>query len=145
MPPRQLSRHRVAQSALVLSLLAAWAMPATAAAAPRLRCQIEQGATSQVLEFAPVADPYSVPAIHINTGFHFKAVVIGDAQRVQYINLYTYYETDRRMLLLHEAKYQAPTIQTDPARDALTGRNYLYSPGRERQFQYGCALLEVNP
>lgn len=139
-------RRRLAtRAALVLGLIAAWTFPATATAQPRLRCQIEQGATSQVLEFAPVADPYSVPAIHINTGFHFKAVVIGDAQRVQYINLYTYYETDRRMLLLHEAKYQAPTIQTDPARDALTGRNFLYSPGREREFRYGCALWEVTP
>ncbi len=120
-------------------------MPATATAAPRLRCHIEQGGTSQVLEFAPVADPYSVPAISINGRFRFKAVVIGDARSVQYINLYTYYQTERRLLLLHEAKYQAPTIQANPARDALTGGNYLYSPGREREFQYGCALLEVSP
>ncbi len=56
MPPVQTRRRRAARSALVLGLLAGWTFPATAPAAPRLHCQVEQGGTSQSLEFAPVAD-----------------------------------------------------------------------------------------
>ena len=129
---------------LVLTLLAA-AFPVIAQAAPRLRCQIDQGGTSQVVEFAPVADPYAVQAIDINGRFRFKAVVIGDERQVEYINLYTYFQTERRLILLHEAKYTAPGIQSGPSLSALTGRNFLYSPGREREFQYGCTLVETNP
>ena len=136
---------RSASAILSLALFAAGACAATAAAGPRLRCQIEQGETSQVLEFAPVADPYDAKAIAINGRFRFQAVVIGDEQRVRYISLYTYYQSDRRLLLLHQAKYLAPEIQPGSSPNMLTGRNYLYSPGREREFRYGCALVEANP
>ena len=84
MPPRRMKPDPAARLTLVLSLLASWTFPITAAAAPRLRCQIERVGTSQVLDFAPAADPYSVPAIPINSRFRFKAVVIGDAQRIQF-------------------------------------------------------------
>ena len=127
--------------ALLLGLLAV-AFGATAE--PRLRCQLEQGGTAQVLDVAPVADPYSVAPVTVSGRFRFKAVVIGDARRIAYINLYTYFQTERRPILLHQAKYIAPTIASDPAA-TLTGRNYLYSPGREREIQYGCTLVEVAP
>jgi hypothetical protein len=48
-------------------------------------------------------------------------------------------------VLLHQATYLAPTVQADLRPDALTGTNTLYSPHMEREFQYGCALLEVTP
>ena len=128
---------------VVLSLLAVWAVQA--AAEPRLRCTLDQGGTSQVIEVAPVTDPYNVEAIDINGRFRFKAVVIGDAQLIQYIKLYTYYQTARRWVLLHEANYLAPRVQPESYGAALTGRHSLYAPGREREFQYGCALVEANP
>jgi hypothetical protein len=128
---------------VVLSLLAVWAFPA--AGGPRLRCTLDQGGTSQVIEVGPVTDPYSVEAIDINGRFRFKAVVIGDAQLIQYIKLYTYYQTARRWVLLHEANYLAPRVQPASSSAALTGRHSLYAPGREREFQYGCALVEANP
>lgn len=133
---------RRARVALMLGLLAA-GVPAAATAAPRLRCHIDQGGTSQVVDFSPVADPYAVQAIEINGRFRFKAVVIGDERQVQYVNLYTYFQTERRLILLHEVKYVAPEVRSDPAPDALTGRHFLYSPGREREFQFACALVEV--
>ncbi len=145
MPTRRIRRSRVPARrvcpAFLLGLLVA---AFSAAADPRLRCRLEQGATAQVLDVAPVADPYSVAPVTINGRFRFKAVVIGDARRIAYINLYTYFQTERRLLLLHQAKYIAPTIASDPAA-TLTGWNYLYSPGREREFQYGCTLVEVAP
>jgi hypothetical protein len=136
---------RRAWSAAVLGLLAAWAVPTMVQAAPRLRCSLNQGGLSQVVEFSPVADPYGVEAIEINGRFRFKAVVIGDARQVEYIGLYSYYQADGRWVLLHEAKYSAPTAAADPTAAALTGQNSLYAPGYEREFQYGCALAEVAP
>lgn len=123
-------------------LLAALAASAEATAAPRLFCHIDQADTSQDLQFGVVSDPYTVPSIAIGERFRFKAVMVGDGARIDYIKLYTYYQVKGRGVLLHEAKYLAPQAQagTDPA--ALTGLVYLYSPSLGRELRYGCALHE---
>ncbi len=126
--------------AFTLSLLAA-----SAPAAPLLRCLIEQGGVTQKLEFAPVADPYSVKAVDIGEHFRFKAVVQGDQRQVESIKLYSYYQTERQPVLLQQVVYQAPVAQIAPTSYALTGLNLLYSPKLERELRYGCALLEVSP
>lgn len=123
-------------------LLLAVAAVAGAQAAPRLRCQLEQGGDSQQIDVAPVADPYQVRALDINGRFLFKAVVVGDDRHVDYISLYTYQQADRRPVLLHEAKYPAPATA---AGQSLTGRQVLYAPGLGREFQYECRLIEVVP
>jgi hypothetical protein len=132
------------RAALACMLAGAGSMP-SAAAAPLLRCQIDQGGSTRMLEFAPVSDPYLVKAQDINGRFRFKAVVIGDAHHVEYIKLYSYSQTRRQPVLLHVAKYMAPVALPPAAFDALTGHQYLYSPQREREMQYGCALIEVAP
>ena len=76
---------------------------------------------------------------------HFKAVVIGDERKVEYIKLYTYYQSKRQAVLLHEAKYLAPALDSGTGSATLTGTNTLYSPSLGREFQYGCALIEVTP
>lgn len=125
-----------------LVLLAALAASAEAAAAPRLHCHIDQADTSQDLQFGVSSDPYTAPSIAIGERFRFKAVMVGDGQRIEYIKLYTYYQARGQSVLLHEAKYLAPQAQagTDPA--ALTGLVYLYSPSLGRELRYGCALRE---
>ena len=133
------------RAAVVLGLLAALSVPTMAQAAPRLRCQLEQGGTTQVHEFAPVADPYGVAAIDINGRFRFKAVMIGDERQIQYIKLYTHYQTARRLIILHEVSYLRPRIPAGTATVELTGRNFLYSPGREREFQFSCSLIGGTP
>ncbi len=133
------------RSAVLLGLLAGWAFSAEVWASPRMRCQLDQGGTSQVLEFAPVAEPYSVKAIDINGHFRFKAVVIGDERQIEYVKLYTYTLAKQRSVLLHEARYLAPAIQPGAATAAFTGQNTLYSPELEREFQYACVLFEAAP
>jgi hypothetical protein len=133
------------QVLLSIAFLAGVLLPSAASAAPRLRCQLSQGGIVQVLDFTPVADPYRVKSVDVRENFRFKAVVVGDEQKVSYIKLYTYYHSKRQPVLLHEARYLTPTGQTDPKPDALTGTNTLYSPNLEREFQYACALLEVAP
>ncbi len=118
-------------------------LPATLLAAPLLRCQIDQGGSTMVRDFSPVADPYQVAALDINGRFRFKAVVIGDAQHIEYIKLYVYSQTKRQPVLLHEAVYLAPVAGADPRSSALTGVNRVYSPQLERELEYGCAIVEA--
>jgi hypothetical protein len=115
----------------------------TLAATPRLRCEVDQGGTTQTIEAALASDPFGVQGIDINGRFRFKAVVVGDADPVDYVALYTWYLGGGRPFLLHEAKYQAPAARPDPAPAALTGQHYLHAPGLERELQHGCDLVEV--
>jgi hypothetical protein len=97
------------------------------------------------MKVAPTADPYSVTALRINH-FRFKAVVIGTASQIDYIKLYTYYETGNRtaddLRLLHEARYLVPQPQSGAGSSSLTGTVYLYEPRLGREFSYDCALRE---
>lgn len=95
------------------------------------------------LQFEPVSDPYVVKAIDINERFRFKAVVVGNEKKVDYIKLYAYYLSAGQAVLLHEVKYLLPVPQSNAVPDALTGQNYVYSPELGREMRYGCALLEV--
>lgn len=140
--PSSLSSPAWPRAAATLVLLATVLGAQGASAAPRLHCHIEQGGTVQDLQFAPVSDPYAVPAIAINNRFRFKAVVIGDAHQVNYIKLYTYYVTKRQPMLLQESKYLAPQVSASEDAAALTGIVNLYSPLLGREIQYGCALRE---
>jgi hypothetical protein len=131
--------------AALIVFIAAALLPATVLASPRLRCQIDHGGESHLFEFAPVVDPYGVKTIDIGKSFRFKAVVIGNEQQIDYINIYAYYRSDRQAVLLHEAKFSAPMTRTSTSLDGLTGTNYIYSPRLGREMKYGCALFEVEP
>jgi hypothetical protein len=142
---RWLHRHRGLPSALPLMAMTLLFLPSAPAASPRLRCEVDQGGKTQTIEVAPVSDPYGAQGIDINGRFRFKAVLVGAADRIDYVALYTWYLDDGRPVLLQEAKYQAPEARPDPPPAALTGRQFLYAPGLERELQYGCALAKVAP
>jgi hypothetical protein len=110
-----------------------------------LRCEIHEGNEVYVADFMPGTDPYNTEAKNINDRFQFKAVVSGNAQHIEYVRIYTYYKEQHQVILLHEVKYTPPFRQSEPSFAALTGVNYLYAPVMERELQYGCALLEVQP
>jgi hypothetical protein len=130
---------------LLFCLLAGVGLCTPTSASPRLRCQLDQGGMSKAVEFQPVADPYGVQSVDIHGRFLFKAVMVGDERRLEYVKLYTYYRTRRKPVLLHEAKYLAPTIPAEAAATSLTGRNHLYSPHLEHEFKYDCTLFEAAP
>jgi plasmid stabilization system protein ParE len=120
-----------------------------AAAAPLLHCHLQQSDTVTEIDVAPTANPYSVAALPVNR-FRFKAVVIGDADKIDYIKLYTYYETGNKsasgakdVRLLHVAKYLAPQPRNGTGPSSLTGTVYLHEPGLGREFSYDCALREA--
>lgn len=114
-------------------------------ASPLLRCQIKQGGKTINLEATPTKDPYTVKAIEINGRFRFKAVVIGSAEQLDYIKLYTYYTPSRQPVLVHQATYLAPIFSTGNGTPSLTGINTVCSPALEREMQYQCTLVEVAP
>jgi hypothetical protein len=116
-----------------------------ASATPLLHCTIEQGGSTQVLEFGPEREPYTAKAIDINGRFRFKAVMVGDARQIEYIKLYTYDFPKRQPVLLHEAKYLAPFAHPNSQPASLTGVNFVYSPRLERELQYECVLQETAP
>jgi hypothetical protein len=118
---------------------------ACASATSLLRCKIEQGGKTQLLEFSPGPDPYAAKAFDINGRFRFKAVVVGDTRQIEYIKIYTYDFPKRQPVLLHEAKYLVPVAGTVARPASLTGVNYIYSPRLERELQYECVLQESAP
>jgi hypothetical protein len=117
--------------------------PAIASGAMILSCKIDQGGVTQSLEFLPATDPYSAKEIDINGRFLFKAVVIGKTDHIDYIKLYTYTQTSRQPLLLHEANYLSPIPSSNDSTQTLTGVNYIYSPDLERELKYSCALQDL--
>jgi hypothetical protein len=141
-PPDAPARHAPALMLLAAGLLAC----GTAAATPRLRCDVEQGGESRRLEFAPSPDPYTQRSVDIGEHFRFKAVVVGGDAAVEYVKLYAYFRTARQPVLLHQTTHLAPLPQREAAGPhTLTGTVDVYSPELGRHMRYGCALLEVQP
>jgi hypothetical protein len=117
--------------------------PVMAQASPQLRCHFEVNAEQFEYSFNPVADPYTVTSVNLADRFRFKAVVLGNDSRVDLINLYVSYQTERQPMLLQHTKFVEPIAQALPKPDALTGRVALYSPFLGKELLYGCALHEV--
>ena len=127
-------------------VLLATGLSSTVFAAPQLlRCEINESGETYIADFLPTSDPYTVVAKNIGEGFRLKVVMLLNEQPIEYIKIYTYYKDPHSMVLLHVAKYLPPFIQNQPFFAALTGVNYVYSPGLERELQYGCALFSVPP
>ena len=109
-----------------------------------LRCELTYAGSTQVLEATAVSDPYLVPSVDIGGRFWFKAVMVGQAARVDYIKLYAYLDTPKQALLLQESVY-LPPFQTGSAPYPLTGRQHLYADVMERELIYSCSLQGVQP
>ena len=125
--------------------LAIWLPSTVFAAPPLLRCEINQGGESYIAEFFPTSDPYTVAAKDIGGRFRLKVVMMQKEQVIEYIKIYTYYQEQSPPVLLHVAKYTPPFRQNQTSFAGLTGVHFIYSPGLERELQYGCALSEVPP
>ena len=113
-------------------------------AAPLLRCDVTYAGSTTVIETHPVADPYPVASVDIGGRFYFKAVMVGDATRVDYIKLYAYLDTPRQPLLVQEASY-LPPFKATPTPYLLTGEQHLFAGPVERELMYRCTLAGVQP
>ena len=129
----------------LMAMLLLAVLPTAVLAAPELRCQFEVNAEHFEHSFTPVSEPYAVQSINLADRFRFKAVVLGNDTRVELVNLYVSYQTERQPMVLQHVKFVAPEAQRQPAPDALTGRVALYSPFLGKELRYGCALHGVAP
>jgi hypothetical protein len=134
-------RHRRAAAA---ALALAATLLACAQAAPLLRCEVTYAGATQVVEARPVEDPYPVPSVDIGGRFRFKAVMVGQGERVDHIALYAYLDTRRQPILVQEAKY-LPPFRTGAAPYPLTGEQHLFAGPVERELIYQCTLEGVAP
>lgn len=115
---------------------------AFAHASPVLRCAVTYAGSTHVIETHALADPYPVASVDIAGRFRFKAVMVGQAERIDYIKLYTYLETPRQPLLIHQATFRPPfTVPSAP--HGLTGEQRVYGGAKERELIYRCTLQEV--
>ena len=117
---------------------------AFAHASPVLRCEVTYAGSTHVIETHALADPYPVASVDIAGRFRFKAVMVGQAERIDYIKLYTYLETPRQPMLIHQATYHSPfTIPSAPK--GFTGEQRVYGGPKEREMIYRCTLQEAAP
>jgi len=114
----------------------------TAVAAPVLRCDVTYAGSTTVIDTRPVPDPYPVASVDIGGRFRFKAIMVGDATRVDYIKLYAYLDTSRQPLLIQEVTY-LPPFKATPKPYPLTGEQHLFAGPVERELIYSCTLAGV--
>ncbi len=129
---------------LVLLVLVTGLLGQPVAANGLLRCAVTYAGSTQIVESAPVADPYVVPSVDIGGRFWFKPVMVGQGSRVDYVKLYAYVDTASQPVLIQEAKYLPPFATALPSA-SLTGEQHLYAGHLERELIYNCALLVVQP
>jgi hypothetical protein len=123
--------------AVGLVLLGFFTTPSQAA---DLHCAIEVNGEVHRHVFRPTTDPYTAQSIDIGERFRFKAVVLGQGDDIELVNIYAYYQTRRQPMLMQHVKHLKPTPRINPATDALTGKVALYSPVLGKELAYQCAL-----
>jgi hypothetical protein len=95
--------------------------------------------------FRPTTNPYRAQSVDIGERFRFKAVLLGQGNDIELVNIYAYYQTRRQPMLMQHVKYLKPTPLNNPEADALTGRVALYSPVLGKELAYQCALHKEAP
>jgi len=129
---------------LCFLFLAGLVLGRAAGATPLLHCDVTYAGSTHVVETTPVADPYPVAQHDIGGRFLFKAVMVGQDSRVDYVKLYAYLDARKQPLMIQEAIY-LPPFQASAAPYALTGTQHLYAGPVERELIYGCTLQGVQP
>lgn len=112
-------------------------------AAPELVCQLRYGSEVQLVRQSVSADPYAAVAQSIVDRFQFKAVVLGEPDRIDHITLTVYdLSVPGAPVTIQQVRYAAP-FNMNPELPALTGWTHLYSSVYGRELRYGCALQEA--
>jgi hypothetical protein len=125
--------------------LAVLACATTPIEAAQLRCHIEVNGETTLYVVEPTQDPYGAQSLDIAERFRFKAVVLGQGDEIELVNIYVYYQTRRQPMVLQHAKHLKPLALQSPDSGALTGRVALYSPVLGKELAYQCALHKEAP
>jgi hypothetical protein len=109
---------------------------------PKLRCEVTYAGTTQSIITPLSANPYEAPMTDVYGRFHFKAVMAGTRNKIDYIKLYAYFQGEDKDYPLHQASY-LPPFRVTKKEVALTPHNYIYGKDMERELQYQCYLSGV--
>lgn len=104
-----------------------------------LRCYVTYAGQTQIITTSMQASPYETRAEDIQGRFRFKPVMVGAAQRIDYIKLYAYFQSRTGDVLIHQASYQPPFL-LQPQEFFFTPENRLYAGPLERELEYRCSL-----
>jgi hypothetical protein len=112
-------------------------------AAPLLRCTASYYGVPVTIDARITADPYDVPSVDIDGRFRFKAVMVGEKNKIEYIKLYAYFQAETRDIPIHQTTYLPPfKLSSKPI--PLTPLNHLYAGDYERELQYQCTLQNTS-
>ena len=121
-------------------------LTATAQANVHLQCAVTYAGVTQTVSAEPVQDPYRVAAVDVRNRFRFKAVLVGESERVDRVNLYVYQNSPQQPVMVQQAKYLPPFAwPPDGSPLLLTGQQHLYAGPLERELIYSCMLVRGRP
>jgi hypothetical protein len=109
-------------------------------AGPELVCELRYGSETRVLRHSAAADPYAYAAETFEGRFRFKAVVLGDAEKVEHVTLTVYDLTGSGAPKISQQLRLEPPFNLQAELPALTGWSHVYSSVLGRELRYGCAL-----
>ena len=111
-----------------------------------LQCALTYAGVTQTVLAEPVQDPYRVAAVDVRNRFRFKAVLVGEGERVDRVNLYVYQNSAQQPVMVQHAKYLPPWLwPADGSPLLLTGEQHVYAGPLERELMYSCMLVRGRP
>lgn len=126
-------KHLLPLCALALPLAHAATSP------PELRCEVTYAGSTQTVRATPVSNPYDVPSEDVQGRFRFKAVMLGSNTQVEAIKLYTYLETRRQPVLVHQVTHLPPWPRSEKP-TPFGGHHFVYAGPVERELQFACTV-----
>lgn len=117
-------------------------LPVWTQAAPLLRCYLSYAGQTQLISSRLQTDPYLIQSEDIQGRFRFKAVMIGNHDKPDYIKLYAYFQGSGGDVLVHQASYSGPFKFTE-TETTFTPLNKIYAGPLERELDYHCSLQKV--
>ena len=109
-------------------------------AGPELVCELRYGSETRVLRRSAATDPYVYAAETFEGRFRLKAVVLGDAEKIEQITLTVHDLTGAGAPQIIQQLRIEPPFNLQAELPALTGWSHVYSGVLGREFRYGCAL-----
>lgn len=130
-------RLRAALSAAALLL------PLAAGAADRVRCHVDYGGETRVIEAGPVASALTVAPVEIGSFFRFRIVLQRTRGLPDEVRIETFGDRDDGPVLLHQARHDAPLRHAGRRRGGFTGHQSVYEPVRDGELQYWCEWIST--
>lgn len=117
---------------------AALLLPLAAGAADRVRCHVDYGGETRVIEAGPVASALTVAPVEIGSFFRLRIVLQRTRGLPDDVRIETFADRDDGPVLIHQGRYTAPQRQGSRRGGGFTGHHAVYEPVRDGELQYWC-------